>query len=99
MYLDAHVCTDHPSLQLPQHRDAEGNTINNTRTVCGRAGGAVVGWNYLMAISPVGQAAYRARGYAAAKLPLVSASSVPTIKVVVVDRGTHTRRFLNAVSV
>ena len=62
MYLDAHVCTDHPSLQLPQHRDAEGNTINNTRTVCGRAGGAVVGWNYLMAISPVGQAAYRARG-------------------------------------
>jgi hypothetical protein len=75
-------------------------TQSTTRAQCvGVPGGAVVGWNYLMAISPVGQAAYRARGYAAAKLPLVSASSVPTIKVVVVDRGTHTRRFLNAVSV
>lgn len=72
-------------------------------TVCGRAGGGVVGWNMLMAINPVGQAAYRTRAHAAANLPVVEPrrESLSTIKVLVVDRGGLkagvTRSFINEV--
>jgi hypothetical protein len=55
-----------------------------------------VGWNYLMATNPVGQAAYRSRAFLAANISLTPPAP-KAIRVMVVDRGTHTRRFLNAV--
>jgi hypothetical protein len=43
-------CTDDHLVAITQQLDK--------RAVCGRSGGGVVGWNYLMAVNPVAQAAY-----------------------------------------
>jgi hypothetical protein len=49
-----------------------------------------------MAVSPVAQAAYRSRAYAAAELPLAPPST-PAVRVLVVDRWPFSRKLLNVV--
>jgi hypothetical protein len=92
---------DHPFIQIPQHKLWDTGRNDGVRhTVCGRAGG----WNYLMAVNPVAQAAYRTRAYAAAELPTTEPPLAPPpsrnahrLKVLVVDRGGLRRSFLNKV--
>ena len=68
----------------------------NKRAICARGGGGVVGWNYLMSVSPLGQAMYRARAYAAVGIPL-DRPRPKLLNVMIVDRGGQNRKFINEV--
>ena len=81
--------TDHELLRLVQERDSK-------RAVCGRGGGGVVGYNYLMSVSALGQAMFRSRTYAALNIP-VDRPRPKQINVMVVDRAGQNRKFVNEV--
>ena len=55
-----------------------------------------MGWNYLMSISPLGQAVVRSRAYARLNISM-SRPRPKLINVMVVDRAGQNRKFINEV--
>ena len=84
---------DHEFLNIPKLAEK-----GDTRAVCSRDGGGVVGWNYLMTLSPLSQAMLRARAYAAVGIPF-SRPRPKLLNVMIVDRAGQNRKFLNEVCV
>ena len=83
------VLTDHELLKIIQEP-------NTPRAVCGRGGGGVVGWNYLMTLNPMTQNMFRSRVYAAIGISQ-ERERPKQLRVVVVDREGQSRKFVNSV--